>query len=63
MVPEKGMWCVVLALKICELPHKVTQPKCSPGERSRRRHCQPKLRSHIAVQFCQGMEEHLLNDY
>lgn len=34
MVPEKGMPCVVLALKICELLHKVTQPKYGPGERS-----------------------------
>lgn len=37
MVPEKGMPCVVLALKICELPHKVTQPRYTPGERSHRR--------------------------
>lgn len=37
MVSEKGMRCVVLALEICELLHKVTQPKHSPGERSHRR--------------------------
>lgn len=28
------MRCLVLALKICELPHKVTQPEYTPGERS-----------------------------